>query len=53
MWQKYVFLLSFMDILIGQSFWSTKMENLMGGEGNPNPFLRVDAPIYKRRIIDG
>jgi hypothetical protein len=51
--KKYMFLLFFMDILTGQSFWSTKMENLTGGEGNPDPFLRVDAPVYKRRIING
>jgi hypothetical protein len=48
-----MFLLSFMPILMGQSFGSAKIENLMGGEGSPNPFLRVDAPIYKRRIING
>ena len=42
-----------MDIVTVQSFGSTKMENLTGGEGNPDPFLRVDATGYKRRIING
>jgi hypothetical protein len=40
--------LFFMDILMGQSFWSTKVENVMGGEGNPDPFLRVDPPYLQR-----
>jgi len=51
MWQK-IYVLIIMDILMGKSFWSTKMENLMGGEGNPDPLFRVDAPISKRRIIN-
>ena len=52
MWQKlYVFII--MDTLMDQSFWSTKMENLMGGEGNPDPLFKVDTPISKRRINNG
>jgi hypothetical protein len=29
------------------------MEDLVDGEGNPDPFLTVDAPICKRRMING